>query len=274
MIHLDHSVHDLVVVARHLPVLPLASRHRRPKRPEGDRKGNDKAQQGSGKAHARATSRIARCSLARMCQHTFSRPQSSHHMIRRQSTRSLCASLDLQRCMRNAEAVRQLVRGKKDGRRYGLRDATMIFVAFRHGLRVSELWARTWDQFDFSTGMMHVRRIKNGIPSVQQIGGEEMRVLRALKRDDGGSRFVFMTERGAPMTAAGFRKLLARLGVAAKFAFSVHPHMLRHATGYKLANDGHDTRSLQHYLGHKNINHTVRYTELSPGPPHLAPRQT
>jgi type 1 fimbriae regulatory protein FimE len=130
--------------------------------------------------------------------------------------------------------------------------------------RVSELCALTWDQIDFSQGMMHVRRIKNGIGSVQQIGGEEMRMLRALKREDGNSRYVFMTERGAPMTPAGFRKFLSRLAVAAKFQFPVHPHMLRHACGYKLANDGRDTRALQHYLGHKNIMHIVRYTELSP----------
>jgi len=159
---------------------------------------------------------------------------------------------------------RLIVAAKKRERRYGLRDATMILVAFRHGLRVAELCTLTWDQIDFSQGMMHVRRVKNGMPSVQQIGGEEMRALRALKRDDGAGRFVFMSERGAPMTPAGFRKFLARLGVAAKFPFSVHPHMLRHATGYKLANDGRDTRALQHYLGHKNIMHTVRYTELSP----------
>jgi site-specific recombinase XerD len=153
---------------------------------------------------------------------------------------------------------------KARGRRYGLRDATMILVAFRHGLRVSELCSLTWDQFDFSQGMMHVRRMKRGISPVQQIGGEEMRALRALKRENDAGRFVFMTERGGPMTRAGFYKLLARLGEAARFAFPVHPHMLRHATGYKLANDGQDTRALQHYLGHKNIMHTVRYTELSP----------
>ena len=161
------------------------------------------------------------------------------------------------------EVERLIAAAKKRGRRYGLRDATMILVAFRHGLRVSELCALTWDQIDFSTGMMHVNRVKNGLSSVQQIGGEEMRALRALKLEDGRSRFVFMTERGAPMTPAGFRKLLARLAVVAKFPFGVHPHMLRHATGYKLANDGRDTRALQHYLGHKNIMHTVRYTELS-----------
>src|SRR5688572_8926896 len=108
------------------------------------------------------------------------------------------------------EVERLIDAAKKRTRRYGLRDATMILVAFRHGLRVSELCALTWDQIDFAQGMMHVRRVKNGMPSVQQIGGEEMRALRALKRDDGAGRFVFMTERGAPMTPAGFRKLLAR----------------------------------------------------------------
>ena len=151
------------------------------------------------------------------------------------------------------EVERLIAAAKKRERRYGLRDATMILVAFRHGLRVSELCALTWDQIDFSHGLMHVRRIKNGIASVHQIGGQEMRALRALKREHAGARYVFMTERGAPMTPAGFRKMLARLGVAARFQFPVHPHMLRHACGYKLANDGRDTRALQHYLGHRNI---------------------
>jgi site-specific recombinase XerD len=162
------------------------------------------------------------------------------------------------------EVERLIAAAKARARRYGLRDATMILVAFRHGLRVTELCSLTWDQIDFSQGLIHVRRAKSGIPSVQQIVGEEMRALRALKREEAAGRFVFMTERGAPMTPAGFRKLLARLGVAANFPFGVHPHMLRHACGYKLANDGRDTRALQHYLGHKNIMHTVRYTELSP----------
>ena len=121
------------------------------------------------------------------------------------------------------EVERLIAGAKKRGRRYGLRDATMILVAFRHGLRVAELCSLTWDQIDFSQGMMHVRRVKNGMPIVQQIGGEEMRALRALKREDDAGRFVFMTERGAPMTPAGFRKLLARLGVAAKFPFPRAP---------------------------------------------------
>src|SRR5262249_44004572 len=123
------------------------------------------------------------------------------------------------------EVERLMGAAKKRGRRYGLRDATMILVTFRHGLRVGELCSLTWDQIDFSQGLIHVRRLKNGVPSVHQLGGEEMRSLRALKRADGAGRYVFMTERGAPMTAAGFRKMLARLAVATKFTFPVHPHM-------------------------------------------------
>ena len=91
-----------------------------------------------------------------------------------------------------------------------------------------------------------------------------MRALRRRKREQAESRHVFLTERLAPMTTAGFRKMLARTADSAEFPFPVHPHMLRHACGYKLANDGQDTRAVQHYLGHKNIQHTVRYTELSP----------
>jgi site-specific recombinase XerD len=72
------------------------------------------------------------------------------------------------------------------------------------------------------------------------------------------------TERGGPMSADGVRKLITRTGEEAKLPFPVHPHVLRHACGFKLANDGHDTRALQLWLGHKNIQHTVRYTELSP----------
>ena len=162
-----------------------------------------------------------------------------------------------------ASEVKKLIEAARKRNRYGARDALMILITYRHGLRVAELYALTWDQIDFAHGLLHVRRVKNGMPSVHPIGGEELRALRAHRRDDDAGRFVFTTERKAPMTPAGFRKLFARIGDAAKLPFPVHPHMLRHACGYKLANDGQDTRALQHYLGHKNITHTVRYTELS-----------
>jgi integrase len=149
--------------------------------------------------------------------------------------------------------------------RYGHRDATMILVAYRHGLRVSELTDLRWDQVDFDHATLAVRRAKKGSPSTHPIRGDELRALRRLRREqDPKSPFVFTSERGAPFTTAGFARMVERAGVAAKLGFKAHPHMLRHACGFALANKGHDTRSLQAYLGHKNIQHTVRYTELSP----------
>jgi type 1 fimbriae regulatory protein FimB/type 1 fimbriae regulatory protein FimE len=148
--------------------------------------------------------------------------------------------------------------------RWGHRDATMILVAYRHGLRASELVDLRWDQVDFESGTLHVRRLKQGVPSTHPIPGDELRALRKQKNGQAKSTFVFTSERGAPFTAAGFAKMIERAGIEAKFAFKAHPHMLRHACGYTLANKGVDTRSLQAYLGHRNIQHTVRYSELSP----------
>jgi integrase len=157
--------------------------------------------------------------------------------------------------------VERLIKAAK-ANRHGQRDATMILLAFRHGLRAAELVDLRWDQVELGrNAVLHVRRVKNGMPSTHPLQGDEMRALRALPRD---STFVFTSERGAPFTRAGFAKMVARLGVEAGFKFGVHPHMLRHACGYALANRGHHTRALQAYLGHKNIQHTVRYTELSP----------
>lgn len=148
--------------------------------------------------------------------------------------------------------------------RHGHRDKALILLAFRHGLRVAELVSLRWDMIDLKAGQLHVLRVKNGTPSVHPLRGPELRALRRLKRDYPDSPYAFVTERGGPLTTSTVRKLVARAGQEAKLPFSVHPHMLRHSAGYKLANDGHDTRAIQHYLGHKYIQHTVRYTELSP----------
>ncbi len=147
--------------------------------------------------------------------------------------------------------------------RHGHRDATMILIAYRHGLRVSELVNLQWSQFDMHLGVFSVHRAKNGIDTTHPLTGIELRALRKIEREYTETSYVFVTERHTPMTTSTFRKIVARAGEQAGFSFRAHPHMLRHATGFKLANDGHDTRAIQHYLGHKNIQHTVIYTQMS-----------
>jgi site-specific recombinase XerD len=172
---------------------------------------------------------------------------------------------DLRRREYLTEAEVERLLSATKGNRWGHRDGTMILVAYRHGLRASELTDLRWDQIDFATATLHVRRVKQGTPSTHPIMGDELRRLRRLHRDqEPKSPFVFTSERGAPFTAAGFARMIERAGAEAGFGFKAHSHMLRHACGFALAAKGHDTRALQAYLGHKNIQHTVRYTELSP----------
>lgn len=161
-----------------------------------------------------------------------------------------------------AEVEKLIAAARKRGR-YGQRDACAILLAYSHGLRVSELVGLTWSQIDFADGVIHVRRVKSGRPGSQPLRGSEIRALRQLRRDWPEGQFVLQTERGGPWTASGFRKTLSLIGKAAQFAWPIHPHMLRHGCGFKLANDGVDTRRLQQYLGHRNITHTVRYSELN-----------
>jgi type 1 fimbriae regulatory protein FimB/type 1 fimbriae regulatory protein FimE len=148
--------------------------------------------------------------------------------------------------------------------RHGERDAAMILLAYRHGLRVSELTGLRREQVDLRQGLLHVHRRKNGLPSTHPLRGPELRALRKVFRDYPETAYVFVSERRAPMTAATFRKLIARAGDTAGLGMPIHPHMLRHSTGFKLANDGQDTRAIQHYLGHRNIQYTTIYTQLAP----------
>ncbi len=164
------------------------------------------------------------------------------------------------------DEIERLITSAKSLGRHGHRDATLILLDYRHGLRVSELVALRWDMVDLKRGLLHVSRLKNGVASTHPIRGPEIRALRRLKRDYPDTPYLFVTERKGPLTTSTVRKIVTRAGIIVfGKGFPVHPHMLRHSTGYKLANDGHDTRAIQHYLGHKNIQHTVRYTELSAG---------
>jgi integrase len=143
------------------------------------------------------------------------------------------------------------------------RDRCMILMAYTHGLRVSELVGLQWRQLDLDTGRIRVLREKQGADSEHPLRGREIRLLRKLRRAQPvGARFAFVTSRGSPMTRNGFYKLLEKAGKSAGIN-DVHPHLLRHGTGYRLVNRGMDTLSLAAYLGHKNVQNTQRYARMS-----------
>ena len=164
-----------------------------------------------------------------------------------------------------ADEIEKLIKAARKGR-YGKRDATLVLIMARHGLRVTEAVDLRWDQIDFSKGHLHVRRLKSDIHSVRPAQGDELRALRELKRQQQPeSAFVFCSERGGPMTRSNVAKMMETAGERAGLPH-LHPHMLRHTCGHLLADAGHDTRRLQLWLGHADIKHTARYSELSARP--------
>ena len=166
------------------------------------------------------------------------------------------------------EEIERLIQAVWKAGRHGHRDKTIIQMMFNHGLRVSEAVDLRWDDIDFRRGSVHVRRLKSSYDSVQEIRGKEMRALRRLQRDYPKTPYVFNTERGGPLTRSTVQKMIVRAGELSGLQDTlgvIHPHMLRHSTGFALANKGIDTRTIQGYLGHVNIQHVVKYTELAAG---------
>jgi integrase len=160
--------------------------------------------------------------------------------------------------------IEKLIKAARDGR-WGHRDATLVLVAYRHGLRAREASELEWSQVEFGrSAALHVRRVKNGKPSVHPIRGDELRWLSALRKEFPDSGYVFTTERGTPFTPDAINRLIKTIGNRAGLPMPVHFHMLRHSCGYALANRGIDTRAIQDWLGHVSITHTTRYTALSP----------
>ncbi len=152
---------------------------------------------------------------------------------------------------------------KKSKSRHSHRNYTLILLIYRHGLRLSEAAALRWEQIDFKGGTIYVKRVKHGTPSTQPLYGEEIRALRKLQRDYPDSAYVFQSNRHSPLAKDTIAGIIEQAGRLAGLPFPVHTHMLRHSTGYYLANRGIDTRIIQSYLGHRNIQHTVRYTDLA-----------
>ena len=160
--------------------------------------------------------------------------------------------------------IDQVITAARKVGRHSTRDAALILFMYRHGLRVAEAVSLRWDAINLQEGLLHVHRIKNGQPAVHPLRGPEIRALRQLRRHYPDTPYLFVSERGGPLTDRAVRHIVLRAGESAGLTFPIHPHMLRHACGFYLANKGIDTRAIQQYLGHRNIQHTVRYTSLTP----------
>ena len=163
--------------------------------------------------------------------------------------------------------IAQFLAASKLGR-HGVRDYCMMLLAYRHGLRVSELIDIRIADIDTVTARLFVRRLKGSLSTSQPLEGDELRAIRAWQRQRSldskaaHSPYLFLSERG-PFTRQALNYLVQQIGHRAKLGFQVHPHMLRHSCGFYLANRGLDTRLIQDYLGHRNITHTTRYTRTA-----------
>jgi type 1 fimbriae regulatory protein FimB len=159
----------------------------------------------------------------------------------------------------------RLLQVAKQGR-YGVRDYALLLVGYRHGLRVSELVGLRLDQVRLDEGRIWVKRLKGSLDTDQPMQGDTLRALRVWLRERALMRWhdlpwLFISERGS-MSRKAVNYLIAEAAKKAGLPH-VHPHMLRHSCGYYLANKGTNTRLIQDYLGHKNIQHTVRYTRIA-----------
>jgi integrase len=201
--------------------------------------------------------------MAKILPFEIEKPSPSNNILRKVPGRTKNSDVRSREYLTQDE-VEALMKAAGNTGRHRHRDQTLILMMFRHGLRVSEAVDLRWDQINFKAGSIHINRLKNGKPATHYLEGIELRALRRLRREYPNGPFIFVTERGGPLTRSTVNKLVERAGRLAEIEFPVHPHMLRHACGYYLANKGVDTRTIQDYLGHISIVHTVRYTELSP----------
>ena len=158
--------------------------------------------------------------------------------------------------------VERFLQAAKSGR-YGLRDHVMMLLMYRHGLRETELCRLTVSALDLETARIWIDRVKGGLSTHHPIAGDELRAVRRyLRIRDSRLPWLFVTERGGPFTRQGIYYLVRCISLRTDLG-EVHPHMLRHACGYALANQGHDLRTIQDYLGHRDPKHTAVYTRTA-----------
>src|SRR5271165_7056713 len=157
--------------------------------------------------------------------------------------------------------VERLMEATKDSRNE-VRDRCLLLLMFRHGLRVSEACRMKLDQVDTESRVLHVARLKSGLSTTQPLRGDELRAVSAWLKPM--TKAFFVSEQRKQMHRSNVNLLMKTYSKAASLPLLAHPHMLRHACGFALADQGADTRLIQDYLGHRNIQHTVKYTATNP----------
>ncbi len=160
--------------------------------------------------------------------------------------------------------VGKLIKAAGKAGKHRLRNKTLILLMYRHGLRVSEAVNLKWSQVSLDEATIHVTRLKGGTPSTHPLQGVSIRALRRLRRVHPHSSYVFVSERGAPLTRWTVGKMVAKAGQDAGFDMPIHPHMLRHGFGYHAANKGESPLVMKRALGHKELRSSEIYLQLAP----------
>lgn len=160
--------------------------------------------------------------------------------------------------------VYQLISAAASRGRHKDRDRCLILLMFRHGLRASEAAELKWDAIMLEEAEISISRAKNSNDGTHQLQPDEVEALVKVRELYPKSYFVFANERGEHITPDGISKIIERAAADAGLRIKAHPHMLRHSCGYYLANQGVPTADIQDWLGHKNIQNTIKYTAQNP----------
>ncbi len=154
------------------------------------------------------------------------------------------------------------------GSRNEARDRCLVLLMFRHGLRVSEACGLILSQVDLDSRVLHVQRLKKGLSTTHPLRRDEIKTIKAWLKErakaEAKTDALFVSERRGPLNRKTAWLAIRNYGERAGLPLTAHPHMLRHACGFALADQGADTRLIQDYLGHRNIQHTVMYTAANP----------